>query len=259
MNTFGIHINDSRRVGFMELSGKQFLEYRANERLNEEHLREPCKGEIEADQLEPVRQQRDDIEPQIIGIIQPCRQKAHRRTHNPHCRRDDSRLKDHRMRRSRIKALASQLERKRTADGHFQQIGQTEFNQDDSPYGQHLPAKHHAALPVDRFDHTARLIGLHERLTVDNVETVKHVGMDGHDDRQQSKHRPLEFRLWHRKHSSFFICDRFSAQKNMWDEIRSDRAPYRHQIYVLAYHMCRASYAIAQALSHFFSCLSSDH
>src|SRR5574344_2592237 len=68
---------------------EQEFEKCAHERLDEEKLGEICERQIEADELEPVCEQGEDVESRVIRVVHDCGEQAHRRAHKSDCSADD--------------------------------------------------------------------------------------------------------------------------------------------------------------------------
>ena len=93
--------------------GKQELENSSNGGLNKEKLCKKCKGEIEANELQPISKQSPHIESSLIVIIEERGDKAHGRAHDSNRCTDNCHFKKNGMRGARIKVFASKFERKR--------------------------------------------------------------------------------------------------------------------------------------------------
>ena len=106
------------------------LKYGADKGLYEEQLREESKGEIEAHLLKPVRRQRDKGKACVIGIVQPCGDKAHGRAHKSDGSADNGGFECHRVSFLRIEHLACKSEGRRTAEGDLQRKRKGELYQD---------------------------------------------------------------------------------------------------------------------------------
>ena len=136
-----------------DILAEQNFKYSTYQRLYEKQLCKECKGEVIADQLQPVGQQRKYIKTRIIWIVEPCCQKTHRRAHQAYRCTDNCTFKMHRMSTCRIKDLAGQLKGTGTAHQTLQSIRKAKLDQDDCPDGKH-PSKHiHTALTVDGMDY----------------------------------------------------------------------------------------------------------
>lgn len=137
-----------------------------HKRLYKKHLREKCKGQIAAYKLQPVCKQREKIKPCIVGIIKPCCQKAHHRTHQSHRCTDNGGLKENRMGFLHIKNLAGKTEGTGTSDHTFQPISKGKLNENHRP-DRHHPAEHiDASLCVYGLDHRIRTCHLHQSIAV---------------------------------------------------------------------------------------------
>ena len=185
------------------LAREQRLEDRADQRLDEEHLREPREGEVEAHQLEPVGEQGEHAEAHLgVGVVQDRRDEAHHRAHDADGRGDDRGLKQHRMGGLRVKVAARHLEGERRTDEQFQRIGEAELDQDQRP-DRHAGAEHlHAAQRVDRgedmLDGGIDVLRVgHEGAAVDDIQAVEHVRVHGDEDGQEGEQRLLGFALGH--------------------------------------------------------------
>ncbi len=180
-----------------DIPAEQEPEQGAHKGLNKEKLGEESEGEVEAHQLQPVGQQGEEVEASVIGIIEPRRQEAHGRAHQPHRGADDGGLKQHRMGIHRIKHLAGQTEGAGTAHQALQSVGKAEFHQNDRPDGQQ-PAEHiHAALGIDGMDHGIRPGDFHQHGAVDHIQAVKHIGVDRDHNGDEGKDHSLDLISWH--------------------------------------------------------------
>ena len=85
-------------------------EYRPDQRLDKEQLREESKRKVEADEFQPVCEKGENAEACIVGVIEEGSQKAHSRTHDSDCRTDNCGFKQNRVCFGRIKYLTCELE-----------------------------------------------------------------------------------------------------------------------------------------------------
>lgn len=93
-------------LGSLNLLAEQNTKYLTYKRLNEKQLTEKRKGEVVAHELQPIGKKRENRESLIVGVVEPCGNKAHDGTHNSHGSADDSRFKNNGMRCADIEHLA---------------------------------------------------------------------------------------------------------------------------------------------------------
>ena len=180
------------------MRNKNRLEYGSHQRLDKEQLTQQCEGEIEADQPDPVGQEGKHIEACIERVIEKRGEKAHGRAHEGHSGTDDRRFKEHRMGLLRIEILHCQFKGARTAHADLQRICQNELDYDYHPDWA-IAAQHiNAAQTVNRAEHAACASERHERLSVNHIETVKHIGVDSDNNGNKGEDHLLKFVLWHR-------------------------------------------------------------
>lgn len=171
----------------MKLLSEQQFEHLAHERLDEEKLGEICKREVEADELQPVREQRQHIKARIVRIVEERRDQAHRRAHQADGRADDRHFKQDRVRGARIKYARGKPERAGASHHDFQKVREAEFREHHRPNRHHPPAHIHAALRVDRAEYTVFAGNRHQRGAVHHIQAEKHIGVHGDDYREQRK------------------------------------------------------------------------
>ena len=123
--------------------------------------------------------------------------KAHTGTHDEYGRTDYHRFKDHGVGLSGVEHSPREPERQRTADGTFQRKSKTKFNKYYCPYWQHIAEHINAALVFYGFQHAALAGKLHKQAAVDDIEAVKHIGVNRYDDGEQGKNYSLKLISWH--------------------------------------------------------------
>ena len=144
------------------------------------------------------------------------------------------------MGRTWIKLAAGKLEGQRASEGHLQRIGQDELHRHQGPDGQIRAEHHHAAHLVDGCKDTAFSRPLHEIRTMQDIQAVKHIGMNSDDDRQQGIDGFLKLGLRHVSFSSSFD---FAHKKTHAVQVHLSRRKPRAVIRFTYpwYNMCRAS------------------
>ena len=188
---------------FGNVTAEQKAEHGSDKRLDKEQLREKREREVEAHELQPIREQRENIKPLVVRIIKPRGDKAHCGAHKTDGRADYRGLKKRGMGLARIEHLCRKLERARTSHKHLKRIGQNELNRDDRPYRHREPEHADAAHGADRPEDARLSCERHKGSSVYNVQTVKHIGVDRHNNCQKREHHSLELIIRHEYTSSF--------------------------------------------------------
>ena len=188
---------------FGNVTAEQKAEHGPNKRLDKEQLREKREREVKAHKLQPIREQRENIKSLVVRIIKPRGDKAHRGAHKADGRADYRGLEKSGMGLARVEHLCRKLERARTSHKHLKRIGQNELNRNDRPYWHREPEHADAAHGANRPEDTRLSCERHKGSSVYNVQTVKHIGVDRHDNGQKREHHSLELIIRHEYTSSF--------------------------------------------------------
>ena len=203
---------------------KKDFENRSYQRLNEEELCKERKGEIEANELQPVSKQSPHIEACLIVIIEKCGNEAHSRAHNANCCADDGSFKQHGMGAAGVEILAGEFEGQRRTQKIFQCVCQHKLDQNDGPDRYGLSEHGNAAHLIDRGKHAGFSGELHKHTAVDNVQAEKDIRMDCDHDCDQGEDHSLKLISWH--HFTPFWANKKHTHINL-------NRLYRNQIYAL--------------------------
>lgn len=180
-----------------EFSAEQRLENGSDKRLNEKQLRQHGKREVKANELQPSCEQRDNVKARVVRIVEKRGDEAHRGTHNSRCRADDRGFEQHGIRFARVENPARQLERNGTAHKHLKRKCKRELHKDDRPDRQKSPEHINAPLAFYSAKHAVGVVQRHKRLSVYNVQAVKNVSVNGHNDGQKRERGPFKSILRH--------------------------------------------------------------
>ena len=186
----GVALVALRDVGREDVSDGE-----ADERLDEEHLREVGKGQVAADQAEPSAEEVDKVEPLIIRIVEGVGEQAHRGAHDADGGGDDGRLEDHRVVSTGVELAAGEAEGQGASHGDGEHEGTDRLDDNHEPYRK-VGAEHvNAALAVDGLQDRGGAGGLHQGVAFDDIQAVENKRVDGDDNRDQRIHQMLNLIL----------------------------------------------------------------
>ena len=204
----GLRVGYTQYVRFLEklsvllASGNIFaenqLEQGADQGLDKEQLGKESEGEVVAHQLQPVSQQSEQIETGIVGVVEPCGDKAHGGAHQTHCSADNGTFKQDGVSGTGIKNFTGQLEGAGTAHHALQCVGEDELYNNDYPDGHGGTAQRNAAHCIDSRQNAGSAGEAHKQVTIDHIQAVKDIGMDGDDYCEQGENHSLKLIAWHK-------------------------------------------------------------